>query len=175
MHRSPEFSSSSQALSQSSTSMGIPIPAPLAPSSNNSTRSSATSPSSSTLFSVVHILNEYASLLTKDYFSSPFLHHSLYSQYSSANPDLTILPLTSMAICCASSIKLSAEKGFFRRAMDAARERLIGNFVSASKTWLDADDVLIEHLALLPMYATVGRTAFHANFCVLGYERNYWR
>ncbi|KAL6894778.1 hypothetical protein GGI43DRAFT_132172 [Trichoderma evansii] len=130
MHPSPEFSSSSQALSRSPTSMGNPVPAPLAPSSSNSTRSSATSPSSSTLFSMVHILNEYASLLTRDSFSSPFLHHSLYSQYSSANPDLTILPLTSMAICCASSIKLSAEKGFFRRAMDAARERLIGSFPS---------------------------------------------
>lgn len=134
MHGSPEFPSSSQALSQSPTPMRIPVPTPLVPTSSNSTRSSAKSPSSSAAFDVVHILSEYASLLTKDYFSSPFLHQSLYSQYSSANPDMTILPLTSMAICCASSISLSAEKGFFRRAMDAARERLIGSFVSASET-----------------------------------------
>ncbi|KAH8125324.1 hypothetical protein LI328DRAFT_167445 [Trichoderma asperelloides] len=131
VHRSPEFSSSIQALSQPPASMGVPVSMPLAASSSNNTRSSAaSSPSSSAPFSVVHILSEYASLLTKSYFSSPFLHHSQYSQYSSADPDMTILPLTAMAICCASSISLSAEKTFFRRAMDAARERLIGSFPS---------------------------------------------
>jgi hypothetical protein len=69
----------------------------------------------------------------KGSFFSPFLHLSLYSLYSNVVPDMTFLPLTSMAICCGSGINISDGNRFFRRAMDAARQRLIGSFVSAAE------------------------------------------
>lgn len=132
-HESLTFTPSSQALSESPGCMGIPGPTPLTPSSNESASSGPTPSSSSTVLTLVRALSKYPSLLTTRSFFSPFLHLSLYSLYSNIDPDMTFLPLTSMAICCGSGLNLSADKRFFRRAMDAARQRLIGSFVSAAE------------------------------------------
>jgi hypothetical protein len=60
---------------------------------------------------------------------------------------MTFLPLTSMAICCGSGISMSDGNRFFRRAMDAARQRLIGSFVRATRTLVMARLMLIYQLA----------------------------
>ncbi|KAK9320898.1 hypothetical protein V1517DRAFT_340336 [Lipomyces orientalis] len=133
VHVSPDFTPSNQTLWLSPASRGISAPAPLASSSSDgvsSASSAATPPSPSTSLAIVRVLGEYPSLLMKGSFVSPILHLSLYSLYSNVVPDMTYLPLTSMAICCGSGINFPDGNRFFRRAMDAARERLIGSFPS---------------------------------------------
>lgn len=78
----------------------------------------------------VEVLSEYSSLLSNDSYFSPLLHRSMYSALGSVGLDMALLPLTSMAICCGSSRKHSPDNMFFRRAMDAARQKLIQEFVS---------------------------------------------
>jgi hypothetical protein len=160
IQESPDFTSTSQALSLSLASRGVPAPAP---PSRDSASSAATHPSSSTSLALVRIVSEYPSLLMKGSFLSPFLHLSLYSLYSNVVPDMTFLPLTSMAICCGSGINISDSNRFFRRAMDAARQRLIGSFVGAAEAELCSDKLLTYKLALLPVYATMGCIACHAD------------
>lgn len=77
---------------------------------------------------LIRVLGGYAPLLTKRAFFSPFVHLSQYPLNGNAEPDLTSFPQTSMAICSSSGISLSADKQFFRRAMLAARQRLIDDF-----------------------------------------------
>ncbi|KAK9427489.1 hypothetical protein V1505DRAFT_388751 [Lipomyces doorenjongii] len=133
VHESPEFTPSSQTLWLSPASRGISAPAPLASSSSDSVSSASSAailPSPSTSLALVRVLGEYPSLLMKGSFVSPILHLSLYSLYSNVVPDMSYLPLTSMAICCGSGINFPDGNRFFRRAMDASRERLIGSFPS---------------------------------------------
>ena len=139
VQESPDLTPSSQALSLSPASRGVLAPVP---PSSDSARSAATHPSSSSSLALIRILSEYPSLLMKGSFFSPFLHLSLYSLYSNVVPDMTFLPLTSMAICCGSGINNSDSNRFFRRAMDAARQRLIGSFVSAAEAELWSDQLL---------------------------------
>ncbi|KAH8799695.1 C6 zinc finger domain protein [Xylogone sp. PMI_703] len=75
----------------------------------------------------LRILMEYPSILMKDEFLSPFLHHTFYT---SEVPDITLNPLTSMAICCGGGLRHSESPRFFRKAMDTERKRLIGAFPS---------------------------------------------
>lgn len=138
MHKSPVFTPSSETISRSQAS-SIAASAQFTSSSSDrmSTGSSASSvatpPSPApTSTALVRVLSEYASLLMKGSFVSPILHLSQYSLYRNVIPDMSYLPLTSMAICCGSGISFPNENRFFRRAMDAARERLIGNFVRAN-------------------------------------------
>ncbi|KAH8585439.1 hypothetical protein B0O99DRAFT_587368 [Bisporella sp. PMI_857] len=136
IHESPDFPPPGQTLSLSPASRGIPALPPLAPPSSDSSSSAATPPSPSTppppstSLTLVRALSKYPALLMKGSFFSPFLHLSLYSLYSNVVPDMTFLPQTSMAICCSSGINMSDSNRFFRRAMDAARQRLIGGFSS---------------------------------------------
>ncbi|KAH8804514.1 C6 zinc finger domain protein [Xylogone sp. PMI_703] len=127
IHEHPEFTPSTQMMLLSSSSSGYSIPTSLTPSSSDSASFIATPPSSLTSFSPVRMLCRYPSLLAKGSFVSPFLHYSMYALYSNI-PDMTFLPSTSMAICCGSGINMSHCNRFFRRAMDAARQRLIGTF-----------------------------------------------
>lgn len=113
VHENPEIAPPSQMLSLSPTSRSIPPPAPIDPSSSDSVSSPATPPSSTSL-ALVRVLHEYPSLLMKGSFLSPFLHLSLYSLYSNVVPDMTFLPLTSMAICCGSGISMSDGNRFFQ-------------------------------------------------------------
>ena len=85
---------------------------------------------SSPLCQIVRVLGGYAPLLTKGSFFSPFVHLSQHPLNGNNEPDLTSFPQTSMAICSSSGINLSTEKQFFKRAMLAARQRLIDDFPS---------------------------------------------
>lgn len=154
-HNSREFTPSSQTLSLSATT------ANLAPPLSNSTSSSAAAPSPATSVALIRMLSEYPSLLMKGSFLSPFLHLSLYSLYNNFVPDMTLLPQTSMAICCSSGINSSDSKRFFRRAIDAARQRVIGSFVSTPRS--TKHGVLTCQSADVPMYATMGCTTCHVD------------
>ena len=85
-------------------------------------------PPSSPTCQIVRVLGGYAPLLTKGSFFSPFVHLSQYPLNGNNEPDLTSFPQTSMAICSSSGINLSTNQQFFRRAMLAARQRLIDDF-----------------------------------------------
>lgn len=123
---------SSQAFTLSPASRGIPVPR-LAPPSSGSSSSAGTPPSFSASLALVGILSEYSSLLMKESFYSPFIHLPLYTLYSNVAPDMSFLPQTSMAICCGSGINIPNGNRFFRRAVDAARQRLIESFVSTAE------------------------------------------
>jgi hypothetical protein len=100
----------------------------------------------------------------KGAFSTPILHMSMYALYSNIVPDMTYLPQTSMAICCGSGLNFPDTNRFFRRAMDAAKQRLIGNFVGAARyiLGLRPDQMLTASKANILVYATVGLFACHA-------------
>jgi Fungal Zn(2)-Cys(6) binuclear cluster domain len=115
------------------SSSGMPVMTPIASSSNGSASSIASPPSSSAPYSLVRVLSDYPTLLMKGSFSTPILHMSMYALYSNIVPDMTYLPQTSMAICCGSGLNSPDTNRFFRRAMDAAQQRLIGSFVSAAR------------------------------------------
>lgn len=98
----------------------------LTQTSNDSTGSQSNNSTSSAPLIFTRILGDYASSLTKDSCFSPFLH---LPKVKNVEPDLTSFPFTSMAICSGTGLNLSTDKQFFRRAIDAARHRLIGQFV----------------------------------------------
>lgn len=106
---------------------------PTTSSSNGSASSITSLPLSSAPYSLVHILSDYPTLLMKGSFSTPILHMSMYALYSNIVPDMTYLPHTSMAICCGNGLNSPDTNRFFRRALDAAQQRLIGSFVSATR------------------------------------------
>jgi hypothetical protein len=115
------------------TPVSMPVFAPTATSASSTAISAASpSPSFGSQF-LIRVLSDYPSLLMKGSFSSPILHLSMYALYSNIVPDMTYLPQTSMAICCGSGLKNPDTNRFFRRAIDAAKQRLIGSFVSGSK------------------------------------------
>ncbi|TVY47228.1 hypothetical protein LOCC1_G002415 [Lachnellula occidentalis] len=99
----------------------------LTPTSNDSTSSPSGTPTLSTPLILTRILGDYASSLIKGSCFSPFLH---LPKVKNVEPDLASFPFTSMAICSSTSMNLSTDKQFFRRVIDAARHRLIGNFPS---------------------------------------------
>lgn len=81
---------------------------------------------------VAGILSEYPLLLMKGSFLSPVLHLEMYSLYSNVVPDMSRLRETSMAICCGGGLQSPDTNRFYSRAMEAAKERLIGSFVGIS-------------------------------------------
>lgn len=97
--------------------------------SDESSRSTSNAPPLSTPLLFTRILSDYASSLIKGSCFTPFLH---LPKTKNAEPDLPSFPFTTMAICSSTSISLSTDKQFFRRAINEARHRLIGSFVSAS-------------------------------------------
>ncbi|KAL7821729.1 hypothetical protein V8C26DRAFT_419008 [Trichoderma gracile] len=100
---------------------------PVEQSSNSETRSPSNPPISSTCLILTRVLGDYASSLIKCSCLAPFLH---LPRVKSVEPDLASFPFTSMAICSSTSMNLSTDKRFFRRAIEAARHGLIMNFPS---------------------------------------------
>ncbi|TVY90240.1 hypothetical protein LAWI1_G003684, partial [Lachnellula willkommii] len=97
----------------------------LTQTSNNSASSPSNTPTLSTPLILTRMLGDYASLLIKSSCFSPFLH---LPKVKNVEPDLTSFPFTSMAICSSTAMNLSTDTQFFRRAIDATRHQLIGNF-----------------------------------------------
>jgi hypothetical protein len=75
---------------------------------------------------ILTTLYEYPSLLLEDGFHTPLLHASLYGY---DNPDITLLPLTTMAISCGGGLLHKESSRFMKRAMDGERQRLIKQYV----------------------------------------------
>lgn len=113
-------------------SKSTPVMTPTTSSLDGSTSSTSSPLSASSPHSLVRALSNYSTLLMKGSFSTPILHMSMYALYSNIVPDMTYLPETSMAICCGNGLNNPDVNRFFRRALDAARQRLIGSFVSAT-------------------------------------------
>lgn len=130
-HESLSFSPPSQAMSFSPATRSIPTDIVTPPSSIGGASSKTTLSSFSTSLKVVRVFSKYPSLLMKSSFTSPFLHRAMFALYSNVTPDMTFLPLTSMAVVCGGGVDIADNNRFFKRAMDAARERLIGSYVSA--------------------------------------------
>jgi hypothetical protein len=88
---------------------------------------------------------------------------------------LASFPFTSMAICSSTSMNLSTDKRFFRRAIEAARHGLILNFVSTPGARLGPSHLLRRLLAIVRMYAAVGCDTRPLDIRDLGAERRHWR
>ncbi|KAL5364060.1 hypothetical protein BJX96DRAFT_128623 [Aspergillus floccosus] len=73
----------------------------------------------------VRLLRQYPRLLLQDDFYCPFLHRTLFNEHV---PDMTILPHTSMAICCGSALGTKDGAAYVKRAMDAQRQSLIESY-----------------------------------------------
>ncbi|EPS29832.1 hypothetical protein PDE_04782 [Penicillium oxalicum 114-2] len=73
------------------------------------------------------LLQQYPKFLLQDDFYCPFLHRTLFSDNV---PDTTMLPHTSMAICCGSALGNKEGVGYTRRAIDAQRQSLIESYSS---------------------------------------------
>lgn len=95
----------------------------------NSPRASGSSPEGAEGHpaNYVRILRKYPRLLLQGDFYSPFLHRTLFNEHV---PDMTILPHTSMAICCGSALGTKDGAAYVKRAMDAQRQSLIESYVS---------------------------------------------
>lgn len=76
---------------------------------------------------IARLLGDYPSKLLCEQSVSPLLHHSLFSDNVA---DVTTLPSTSMAICCAVGLEARHSRRFVKRAIHAERQRLIEAFVS---------------------------------------------
>jgi hypothetical protein len=134
-------SRSGSVMSLSSPTWNIPFPMPIAPPLSEIAASAGFTNSPPMSLHIVRLLGEYPSQLLKEEFTAPFLHRTLYSD---TVPDMTSLPLTSMAICCSSGVTSREGVRFVRRAMDAERQRLIESFVSAT------DDLSMRQLTQSP-------------------------
>jgi hypothetical protein len=77
----------------------------------------------------VRLLAQYPRLLLQDDFNCPFVHRTLFNEQVA---DMTILPHTSMAICCGSALSSRDAAGYIKRAMDAQRQSLIESYVRVS-------------------------------------------
>ncbi|GIJ99676.1 hypothetical protein Aspvir_003677 [Aspergillus viridinutans] len=73
----------------------------------------------------VRLLAQYPRLLLQDDFYCPFVHRTLFNEHVA---DMTILPHTSMAICCGSALGAQDAAGYVKRAMDAQRQSLIESY-----------------------------------------------
>ncbi|KAH1755037.1 hypothetical protein KXV22_003763 [Aspergillus fumigatus] len=73
----------------------------------------------------IRLLAQYPRLLLQDDFYCPFVHRTLFSEQVA---DMTILPHTSMAICCGSALGVKDAAGYVKRAMDAQRQSLIESY-----------------------------------------------
>ncbi|KAF7128357.1 hypothetical protein CNMCM5793_003087 [Aspergillus hiratsukae] len=82
--------------------------------------------------SCVRLLVQYPRLLLQDDFYCPFLHRTLFNEHV---PDMTILPHTSMAICCGSALGAKDAAGYVKRAMDAQRQSLIESYKTIQPTY----------------------------------------
>ncbi|OJJ78545.1 Zn(II)2Cys6 transcription factor domain-containing protein [Aspergillus glaucus CBS 516.65] len=70
----------------------------------------------------MRLLLRYPMLLLQDDFYCPFLHRNLFNEEV---PDMTVLPHTSVAICCGSGLIAKEGAHYVKRAMNAQRHSLI--------------------------------------------------
>ncbi|KAF1988170.1 hypothetical protein K402DRAFT_402874 [Aulographum hederae CBS 113979] len=70
-------------------------------------------------------IQSYPERLVSDAYQSPFVHRELYYRGSS---DMTTMPKSAMAICCASGLKTKGDASFVRRVIAAERHRLVEAF-----------------------------------------------
>ena len=73
-----------------------------------------------------------------------------------------------MAICSSTGLNLSTDKQFFRRAIDAERHRLTGQFVRPTQAQLRSNQMLRYLLAIVRVYGAVGRDTRYNNLRELG-------
>ncbi|KAF1946382.1 hypothetical protein EJ02DRAFT_450483, partial [Clathrospora elynae] len=109
------------------TSWNLPLSMHMAPSSHDLSMSTESSPLPAMSLDAIRLLCEYPAKLLSEELTAPFLHRTMYSD---AVPDMTYLPWTSMAICYGSGLDSKNSMRFVRRAIDAARHRLIEAFPS---------------------------------------------
>ncbi|KAF1824292.1 uncharacterized protein K489DRAFT_335554, partial [Dissoconium aciculare CBS 342.82] len=95
---------------------------------------------------LVMILHEYTSLLLKDSFQTPLLH---FTMYGNENADITLLPLTTMAISCGRCLVHGESIAFMRRAVEGEQQRLIQQYSSykCMKQW-DALHAMILYVTI---------------------------
>lgn len=74
----------------------------------------------------LRLLMQYPMLLMREDFYCPFAHRSLFSENV---PDMTVLALSPVAICCASGLLSKQGAPFLRRTMDAQRHSIIEAYV----------------------------------------------
>jgi hypothetical protein len=75
----------------------------------------------------INLLAQYPKLLLQDDFYCPFVHRTLFNEHVA---DMTILPHTSMAICCGGALGARDAASYVKRAIDAQRQSLIESYVS---------------------------------------------
>ncbi|PVH91552.1 hypothetical protein DM02DRAFT_636054 [Periconia macrospinosa] len=119
-------SRSESEMSFSTSSWNIPLSLSVTQSNSENPTQFPSPTSLPTTVDLVRLLGEYPSSLLRDEITSPFLHPNLYAD----DADMASLPLTSMAICCGSSVNAKETVRFVRRVMDAERQRLIEAFPS---------------------------------------------
>jgi hypothetical protein len=126
---------------------------------------------------LVMILHEYTSLLLKDSFQTPLLH---FTMYGNENADITLLPLTTMAISCGRCLVHGESIAFMRRAVEGEQQRLIQQYVSYTRPpamsrccstkqenqCMPRPDLMLTKITVeLQMHETVGRTACDDSVC----------
>ncbi|GFF29275.1 hypothetical protein IFM61606_10324 [Aspergillus udagawae] len=73
----------------------------------------------------INLLAQYPKLLLQDDFYCPFVHRTLFNEHVA---DMTILPHTSMAICCGGALGARNAASYVKRAIDAQRQSLIESY-----------------------------------------------
>lgn len=76
---------------------------------------------------IAKTLHEYTSMLLNDSFHTPLLH---FKMYSNDNPDITLLPATTMALACGDGLVRGERASFMKRAVEGEQQRLIDQYVS---------------------------------------------
>lgn len=75
---------------------------------------------------LLSIVQDYPHLLACEEYQSPLVHRE---HYIGSVADITKMPKSSMAICCASGLRAKSDPSFLRRAIISERHRLVEKFV----------------------------------------------
>lgn len=92
------------------------------PGATESSNDAGQEPIFSKLLSMVR---NYLHLLACEEYQSPLIHCEHYISVA----DITKMPKSSMAICCASGLKANSDTSFIRRAIISEKHRLVEDFV----------------------------------------------
>ncbi len=74
---------------------------------------------------LLSIVRDYPHLLASEDYQSPLMHREHYISIA----DITKMPKSSMAICCASGLRAKSDTSFLRRAIISEKHRLVEEFV----------------------------------------------
>lgn len=74
---------------------------------------------------LLSIVRKYPHLLASEDYQSPLMHRKHYISIA----DITKMPKSSMAICCASGLRAKSDTSFLRRAIISEKHRLVEEFV----------------------------------------------